>query len=111
MDSGIDYQTHSAEKFRRKASIVGSGVLVKADLFAELLGVERPAFRVSVEAQTVEAELGQPGELLLHGELHVMAWNAFMVGDGFVINKRAIRKIGCGHNNAAGSLAVGSSGY
>src|SRR6476619_521103 len=40
-----------------------------------------------------------------------MSWNAFMVGDGLVIDERAVRKIGCGHNDAAGSLAVRSSGY
>src|SRR6476646_11353383 len=40
-----------------------------------------------------------------------MSWNTFMVGDCFVIEERAVRKIGCGHHDAAGSLAVRSSSY
>ena len=50
MDSSIDYQTHCAEQFRGEAAVVRSGILVEADLFAELLRVKGPSFSVSVEA-------------------------------------------------------------
>src|SRR5438309_18955 len=40
-----------------------------------------------------------------------MSRDTFMVGNGFIINERAISKVGSGHNNAAGSLAVRSPGY
>ena len=110
MDSGVHDQAHRAEEFRGEAAVVGDGVLVEANLFAKLLRVKGPAFDVSVEAETVQAELGQPGELLLDGKLHVMAGNAFVIGDGFVIDERAVREIGSGHDDAAGALAVRSAG-
>ena len=59
MDAGIDDQAHGAEKFGGEAAVVGDRILVEADFFAELLGVQRPAFGVGVEAETVQAELGQ----------------------------------------------------
>src|SRR6476646_8896816 len=40
-----------------------------------------------------------------------MSWNTFVVGDGLVIDERAVRKIGCGHHDAAGALAVRSSSH
>ena len=67
MDSGVDDQAYGAKEFRREAAVIGDGILVEADLFAELLCVQSPPFDVRVEAEAVEAELGQPGELLLHG--------------------------------------------
>jgi hypothetical protein len=67
MDSGIDNQAHGAKKLRRKAAVVGDGILIEANLFAELLSLQGPAFDIGVEAETMEAEFRQPGELLLHG--------------------------------------------
>src|SRR5271157_5019191 len=66
MDSGVDDQTHGAKEFGREAAVIGHGILVEADLFAELLRVEGPAFDVRVEAEVMKSELRQPGELLLH---------------------------------------------
>src|SRR5215831_13931724 len=109
MNSGIDDQAHRTEEFRGEAAIIRDGVLVEANLFAELFRVQSPAFSVSVEAKTVEAEFGQPSELLLNRELHVMAGNAFMIGNGFVIDERAVSKVGCSHYHAAGALAVRSA--
>src|SRR5882672_4448030 len=58
----------------------------------------------------MQAELGQPSELLLHGQLHVMSGDAFVVGYRFVVDKRAFSKIGSGNHDAAGALAVRGAG-
>src|ERR1022692_1605168 len=55
----------------------------------------------------MEPELGQPGELLLDGELHVMSRDAFMVSDRLVVDERALGKIRSGNDDAARTLAVG----
>src|SRR5208337_4886777 len=67
MDSGIDDQAYGAKEFGGEAAVVGDGILIETDLFAELLCVQGPAFDVRVEAKTMEAEFRQSGELLLHG--------------------------------------------
>src|ERR1019366_9164492 len=64
MDSGIDDQANSAKELRGEAAVIGDGILVEADLFAELLCVQGPAFDVCVEAEAVDAELRQVGQLL-----------------------------------------------
>src|ERR1700736_339557 len=61
VNSGIDHQTHSPEEFGRQAAVIGNGILIETDLFAELLGVESPALDIGVEAQTVQAEFGESG--------------------------------------------------
>src|SRR5438477_348695 len=81
--AGADDAPDGAEQFGVEATVVADGILVEADLFAELLGVEGPALGVGAEAG-VEAEFGQALELLLDGELHVVTGNAFVVGDGFI---------------------------
>ena len=93
VDAGVDHQAYSAEQLGREAAIIGNWVLIEADLFAKLLGVQGPAFDVSVEAEAVQAKFGQAGELLLHRELHVMAGDAFVISDGFVVDQRAIGEV------------------
>ena len=110
MDAGVDDEADGAEEFRGETAVVADGVLVEADVFAELLGVESPAFGVGGEASAVEAELGQAFELLLDGELHVMAGDAFVVGDGLVVDEGAVGVVGYGDGDAAGAVAVGSAG-
>src|SRR5689334_12030109 len=58
----------------------------------------------------MEAKFGQASELMLNGQMHVMSGDAFMVSVCFVIDERAVRKVGCSHNDAAGALAVRSAG-
>ncbi len=65
VDSGINDETDGAEQLRGEAAVVRDRILVEADLFAELLCVQGPAFNIGVEAQPVEAELGQVRKLLL----------------------------------------------
>ena len=87
VDAGVDDEADGAEEFGVEAAVVANGVLVEAHLFAELFGVECPAFGVGAEAG-MEAELGQALELLLHRDLHVMAGDAFVIGDGLVYRRR-----------------------
>ena len=58
----------------------------------------------------MQAELGQAGELLGDGELHVMAGDALVVGGGLVVDQAAVGEVGGGDDDAAGALAVGGSG-
>src|SRR6266404_4992608 len=110
VDSCVHNQPHCPEEFGGKSAVVRNGILVEANLFAELLRIEGPAFRVGVETQSVESKLRQAAELLLHRKLHVVARNAFMVGDRFVVDQRALGKLRGSHYDAAWTLAVGSSG-
>ena len=65
MDACVDDEPHSTKQFGGETPVVGNGILVEAHLLAELLRIERPAFGVRVEAETMQAEFRQPGELLL----------------------------------------------
>ncbi len=109
MDAGVDDEADGAEELGVEAAVVADGVLVEADLFAELLGVEGPAFGVGAEAG-VKAELRQALELLLDRELHVMAGDAFVVGDGLVFEQGAVGEVAGGDADAAGAFAVGCAG-
>src|SRR5580704_9029311 len=40
-----------------------------------------------------------------------MSGDAFVVGDGFVIDERALSKLGSGHHDAAWAFAVRSAGH
>jgi hypothetical protein len=51
-----------------------------------------------------QPEFRKAGELLLRRQLHVMAGNAFMVRDGFVVDQRPFCKIGIGDNHASGAF-------
>src|SRR5260370_9329473 len=39
VDSGINHQSHGAEELRGEAAVIGDRILIKADLFAELLRI------------------------------------------------------------------------
>src|SRR5271154_5176191 len=106
VDSRVHHQAHGAKQLRGKPAVIGNRILVKADLPAELFGVKCPALCVGRETQSVNTELRQTGELLLYGELQVMAGNAFVVGDGLVVNQRALRKVRSSDYHAARPLAV-----
>ena len=110
MNSGVDDQTYGTEEFRGQSTVVRDWVLVEADLFAELLRVQCPAFAVGSETETVKPELGQSVELLLHGQLHVMSGNALVVSDRLVVDERASGEVGSGDHHASGALAIGCAG-
>src|SRR5215469_14689013 len=40
-----------------------------------------------------------------------MSWNALVIGDGLVIDQRAVRKVGYGDYHASGALAIRSAGH
>src|SRR5258708_27701433 len=109
VDSCVHNQPHGPEEFGGKSAVVRNGILVKAHLFAELLRIEGPAFRGGVETQSVEPKLRQAGELLLHRKLHVVARNAFMVSNRFVVDQRALGKLRGSYDNTTRTLAVGSA--
>jgi hypothetical protein len=109
MDSCVHNQPHGAKEFGGEPAVIRNGILIEAHLFSKLFRVERPAFGVGIEAQPMEAKPREAGELLLHGKLHVVAWNALMVSNGFVVNERTIGKFGGSHYDAARTLAVGSA--
>ncbi len=62
VDAGVDDETDGAPDVAFQASVVGVGVLVEADIFAEALGVESPAFAIG-RVVTVFAEFGNAGQL------------------------------------------------
>src|ERR1700681_2102112 len=58
----------------------------------------------------MQAELRQPGQLLLHRQLHVMSGDAFVVRDRLIVNQRALREVGGGDDDAARALAIRRAG-
>ncbi len=109
--AGVDDEADGAEEFRVEAAVVADGVLVEADLLAELFRVKCPALDVGGGAAAAEfSEARQAGEPLLNGELHVVAGNALMIGDGFVVDEGTLREVGGGDGDAAGVFAVGRAG-
>jgi hypothetical protein len=92
VDAGIDDEANGAEIVGFKAAEVGVRILIEADVFAEALGVESPAFGVGGVVE-VFAEGGQAGQLLRDGDLQVMAGQAFVVGDRFDGGERAVLEV------------------
>src|ERR1051326_5016536 len=92
VNAGIDDETHRAEKLRSQTTVVRAGILIEPDFLPELLGIQRPTFRVSRVA-AVLAELGESRQRLLNRELHVMAGNAFVIRDRFVVDHRAVLEV------------------
>src|SRR5260370_2707155 len=109
VNAGVYNQTHSPEQFRAEAAVVGARVVVKADLFAQLLCIEAPAFGVR-RVSSVLAELGQAGEGLLDADLEVVTGNTLMVSNGLVIDVAAVGGVGNGNRDAAGTFTVWSYG-
>ena len=85
MDAGIDDEADGAPGIGLESSVVGPGVLVKADVLAEALGIESPAFGVG-GVVNVLAEVRKSGELLRDGDLQVMAGNAFVIANRFNVS-------------------------
>src|SRR5512141_1136386 len=111
MDSGVDHQAYGAKQFRGKSSVVGNRILIEADFLTQLFGIQSPALGVGVESKSVQPEFRQTLKLLLNGKLHVVTRDALVIGNGFVVDERALRVIGCGHNNASRALAVGGTSH
>jgi hypothetical protein len=86
VDSRVDYEAYSTPKFGGEATVLGSGILVEANLLPESFGVQRPPFYEGREAQTLKPEPGQSSELPLNRKLHVVSRDTFVVGDGFIID-------------------------
>src|SRR5450631_1849695 len=109
VDAGIDDEAYRAEELTGESSVVAHRILVEANLFAGLLGVQRPTLDVA-RVLSVTAKLWQARQLLRDRELHVMAGYAFVICDGFVIDERALRKVGHSDDHAAGAFAVRRAG-
>ena len=92
VDAGVDHEADRAPHVGLQAAVVGVGVLVEADLLAQPLGVERPALGVGGVVGLL-AEGGQAGQLLLDGDLQVMAGDSLVVGDGLDIGQRAVGEV------------------
>ena len=59
----------------------------------------------------MQAELGQSLKLLLNRKLHVMTGDALVIRNGFIIDQRAISKVGGGDHHAPRTLSVGRAGH
>ena len=89
VDAGVDDEADGAPDVVFEAAVVGVGVLIEADVFAEALGVKGPAFGVG-RVVLVLAEFGNVCQLLGDGDLQVMAGNSFVIGDGFDVVEVAV---------------------
>ena len=109
VDAGVDHQADGAPDVGFEAAVIGVRVLVKADILAQMLGVERPALDVG-RVFAVFAEGGDAGELLGDGDLQVVAGDAFVVGDGLDGVEVAVGGVVGVDQQAAGAAAVGRAG-
>ena len=78
VQAGVDDQADRAQHLVLQVAVVVVRILVEADLLAEPLGVQRPALDVRVVAALL-AERRQVAELLLDGDLQVVAGHALVV--------------------------------
>jgi hypothetical protein len=104
VDARIDDQAHRAKALALESAPIRDRILVEANLFAELLGIERPTFDVArIRPQkAVLAEFRQICHLLRYGQLHVVAGNAFVIGGRLVIDQAAMREVVGGDDDPAG---------
>ena len=75
------------EQLRRQAAVIRDRVLVETNLFAQLLGIQSPAFAIGVEAQSMQPKLRQPRELLVYGVLHVMPRHSFVIRHRLIVDQ------------------------
>jgi len=80
--AGIDHETSGAPKLERQSSEIRIRIPIHADFFGRQFAVKAPAFRVSGIGVRKFAELGNAGQFLGDGSLHVVP------GSSFVIRKR-----------------------
>ncbi len=106
MDAGVDDEADGAEDVAFEAAVIRVRVLIEADIFAELLGVESPAFGVGGVVE-VFAKSGQAGELLRDRNLEMVAGQAFVVSDGFNVGERGVLVVVGVDEDGAGTGAVG----
>jgi hypothetical protein len=106
VDAGVDDEANATEDVGFKAAEVGVRILIEADVFAEVLRVESPAFGVGGVVE-VFAELRQAGEFLGDGDLQVMARQALVVGDGFNVGEGAVLEVVRVDEDGAGARSVG----
>src|ERR671918_3219833 len=83
MDSGVYDQTPGSPELEREAAAIGIRIRIEPDLFRDQLAVETPAFRVGGVGTRKFPKLRNSVQLLRNGDLHVMARNAFMIGQRF----------------------------
>jgi hypothetical protein len=106
VDAGVNDEPDAPEIVGFEAAEVGVRILIKADVFAQMLGVESPAFGVGSVVE-VFAELGQAGELLGDGDLQVVAGQALVIRDGFDAGEGAVLPVIGVDEDGAGTAAIG----
>ena len=107
---GVDDEADGAQHLVLQAAVVVPRILIEADLLAEALGVERPSLDVRGEVEEMLAELGDAGQLLGDGDLHVMAGHALVVRGRLHRDRLARLRLARVHLDAAGTRAVGRAG-
>ena len=107
MDAGVNHQPYRPPDISFETAVVGVGVLVKADVLAEALGVESPAFGVC-GVVLVFAEGGYVLKLLGDRDLQMVAGNALVVGDVFNGVEVAIGGVVGVDEEAAGAAPSGA---
>ena len=106
--SGIHHQTNRAQHLIGKPPVVRIGILIKADILAELFGVQRPALDVRCVAGLL-AEGRKTGQRLRNGDLHVVPRNALVVRGGLHVDQRAVLEIVGVDVNDSRTRAVGGA--
>src|SRR6266478_915120 len=83
MDSRVHHETSGPPELEREAAEIGVRIRIEPDLYRGQLAVETPAFRVGSVGMRKFPKLRNSVQLLRKGDLHVMAGNAFMMGQSF----------------------------
>src|SRR5206468_3494604 len=83
MDPRVHHETRGPPQLERETAEIGVRIRIEPDLFWRQLAVKTPAFRVGGVGVREFPKLRNPVQLLRNGNLHVMARNAFMMGQRF----------------------------
>ena len=104
VQTGVHNQTHSTEHLALQPAQFARGAFVEADLFAELLRIERPAFFTRAEKDRSAERMRW--QLLRNGELHMMAGNALVISSGLILKRCVMFRIVRVHLHLSRSGAV-----
>ena len=88
MQPGVDHQPRRAERLPLQVAEAAGRIAVQAQLEAQRLGIQRPAFVVGGEAAAA-AKARQPGQLHRAGNLQVMAGHRLVRDGGLHLPQRA----------------------
>src|SRR4029450_3156925 len=106
MDPRVHHETPGPPELEREAAEIRVRIRIEPDLFRGQLAVEPPPFRVGGVGTRKFPKLRNSVQLLRNGDLHVMAGNAFMMGQRFQFVSWIVLHVAQVHIKHAGARSI-----